>query len=150
MAVLSRISWNVDRVRLIRNRRENLLAHPERRIGHEARAVFRAVVADRLEKPHAPLRDHILERQAAAAKFLRDVYDVREIRRNQKIDGLAIAVAGTRDLLVLLGAFLSRPSGDLPEAERAAHEVLSLPLYPEMTIGQLDRVADALADALRR
>jgi dTDP-4-amino-4,6-dideoxygalactose transaminase len=41
-------------------------------------------------------------------------------------------------------------AGSLPVAERAAHEVLSLPLYPEMTIGQLDRVGDAVADAIRR
>jgi dTDP-4-amino-4,6-dideoxygalactose transaminase len=40
-----------------------------------------------------------------------------------------------------------RPS-DLPEAERAAHEVLSLPLYPEMTAGQVDRVVAAVLEAL--
>ena len=37
----------------------------------------------------------------------------------------------------------------LPVAERAAHEVLSLPLYPEMTNEQIDRVADAVREALR-
>ena len=102
-------------MRLVRNRGEDLLAHPERRISHEARAAFRAVVADRLEEPHAPLRDHILERQAAAAKFLRDVEDVREIRRNQEIDGLAVATAGACDLGVLVVALRPRASGDLPE-----------------------------------
>ena len=40
--------------------------------------------------------------------------------------------------------------GDLPVAERAVHEVLSLPLYPEMTIEQIDRVADAVTEALKR
>ncbi len=39
--------------------------------------------------------------------------------------------------------------GDLPVAERAADEVLSLPLYPELTSEQIERVADALAAALR-
>lgn len=39
--------------------------------------------------------------------------------------------------------------GQLPVAERAAHEVLSLPLYPEMTNEQIDRVADAVREALR-
>jgi dTDP-4-amino-4,6-dideoxygalactose transaminase len=36
----------------------------------------------------------------------------------------------------------------LPVAERLAHEVLSLPLYPEMTDEQVDRVADAVEAAL--
>jgi dTDP-4-amino-4,6-dideoxygalactose transaminase len=39
--------------------------------------------------------------------------------------------------------------GDLPEAERAANEALSLPVYPEMTAGQIERVAEALAAAAR-
>lgn len=38
--------------------------------------------------------------------------------------------------------------GDLPVAERAAEEVLSLPMYPELTPEQLERVAGALAAAL--
>src|SRR4029077_4084019 len=48
-----------------------------------------------------------------------------------------------------LYASLGGKEGSLPVAERAAHEVLSLPLYPEMTVGQLDRVGDAVADAIR-
>jgi dTDP-4-amino-4,6-dideoxygalactose transaminase len=38
--------------------------------------------------------------------------------------------------------------GDFPEAERAAREVLSLPMYPELTRAQMERVAAALAEAL--
>lgn len=38
--------------------------------------------------------------------------------------------------------------GDLPESERAAAEVLSLPIYPELTESQIARVAEALAGAL--
>jgi len=38
--------------------------------------------------------------------------------------------------------------GDFPEAERAAREVLSLPMYPELTRAQMERVAAALAKAL--
>jgi dTDP-4-amino-4,6-dideoxygalactose transaminase len=38
--------------------------------------------------------------------------------------------------------------GQLPVAERAANQVLSLPLYPEMTNEQVDRVADSLIEAL--
>ena len=47
------------------------------------------------------------------------------------------------------GAKLGGKPQDLPEAERAAHEVLSLPLYPEMTTEQLKRVADSLEEALQ-
>ena len=40
--------------------------------------------------------------------------------------------------------------GSFPVAERAAREVLSLPLYPEMTDAQVDRVCEALRDVLGR
>jgi dTDP-4-amino-4,6-dideoxygalactose transaminase len=38
--------------------------------------------------------------------------------------------------------------GSLPEAEQAAREVLSLPMYPELTEEQIRSVADAVKDAL--
>jgi dTDP-4-amino-4,6-dideoxygalactose transaminase len=38
--------------------------------------------------------------------------------------------------------------GDFPESERAADEVLSLPLYPEMTARALDRVARAVTSSV--
>ena len=34
--------------------------------------------------------------------------------------------------------------GACPESERAANEVLSLPIYPELTSAQLDEVIDAV------
>ena len=39
--------------------------------------------------------------------------------------------------------------GDFPIAERAADEVLSLPLYPELTSDQIERVAGAVARSVR-
>src|SRR5262249_27640329 len=46
-------------------------------------------------------------------------------------------------------ASLGYREGDLPETERAANEVLSLPIYPELTNTQAESVAAALADALK-
>jgi len=39
--------------------------------------------------------------------------------------------------------------GPLPTAEQAAHELLSLPLFPHMADSQVDAVCDALRDVLR-
>jgi dTDP-4-amino-4,6-dideoxygalactose transaminase len=44
---------------------------------------------------------------------------------------------------------LGQGPGSLPHAERAADEVLSLPIYPELTAPQIERVAGALAAAVR-
>jgi dTDP-4-amino-4,6-dideoxygalactose transaminase len=38
--------------------------------------------------------------------------------------------------------------GSLPAAEQAAREVLSLPMYPELTEAQIRQVADAVKKAL--
>jgi dTDP-4-amino-4,6-dideoxygalactose transaminase len=39
--------------------------------------------------------------------------------------------------------------GDLPQASRAAKRVLSLPIFPEMTAQQVERVAQTLIEAVR-
>ena len=41
-------------------------------------------------------------------------------------------------------AYLGYRDGSCPESERAAKEVLSLPIYPELNRGQLDEVVDAV------
>ena len=41
-------------------------------------------------------------------------------------------------------AYLGYRAGSCPESERAANEVLSLPVYPELTRGQLDEVIDGV------
>jgi dTDP-4-amino-4,6-dideoxygalactose transaminase len=40
--------------------------------------------------------------------------------------------------------------GDLPEAEAFAAECLSLPMYPELSPAQIDRITHALSDAIAR
>jgi dTDP-4-amino-4,6-dideoxygalactose transaminase len=43
---------------------------------------------------------------------------------------------------------LGMKPGSLPKAELAAHEVLSLPMYPELTEEQIKLVSDAVKKAL--
>ena len=46
-------------------------------------------------------------------------------------------------------ASLGYKCGDLPEAERASKEVLSLPMYPELTAEQIEHTAKAVARAVQ-
>ena len=40
--------------------------------------------------------------------------------------------------------FLGLADGALPETERAAREILSLPLYPELPVGSVERVCASI------
>jgi dTDP-4-amino-4,6-dideoxygalactose transaminase len=48
-----------------------------------------------------------------------------------------------------LYASLGHKAGDFPHAERAAQEVLSLPMYPELRKEQIARVVEAIADFMK-
>ncbi|PYT64954.1 MAG: hypothetical protein DMG39_30620, partial [Acidobacteria bacterium] len=48
-----------------------------------------------------------------------------------------------------LYAHLGHMLGDFPHAERAAQEILSLPMYPELRKDQIARVVDAIADFVK-
>lgn len=47
-------------------------------------------------------------------------------------------------------AYLGHKAGDFPHAERAAAEVLALPMYPELTDAQQQAVVNGLSDFYRR
>jgi dTDP-4-amino-4,6-dideoxygalactose transaminase len=46
-------------------------------------------------------------------------------------------------------AHLGHRLGEFPAAERAAGEILSLPMFPGITAAQQERVADVLVEAVR-
>ena len=47
-------------------------------------------------------------------------------------------------------AHLGYRKGDFPHAEQAAQEVLALPMYPELTAGQQERVVQKITDFYRK
>ena len=82
------------------------------------------------------------------------LYVIRVPRRDEVLRKLNAAGIGAGihypTPIHLQGAFrhLGHRAGDFPVAERAAAEVLSLPLFPEITSAQQERVADELRNTL--
>jgi dTDP-4-amino-4,6-dideoxygalactose transaminase len=63
--------------------------------------------------------------------------------------GIATAIHYPRPIhLQAAYAYLGQGPGSCPIAERAANEMISLPMYPDLTAAQVDRVVDALRAAL--
>jgi dTDP-4-amino-4,6-dideoxygalactose transaminase len=77
-------------------------------------------------------------------------YVIRVQRRDELRQYLAAAGVGTEIYypiplhLQQCFAYLSYRAGELPEAERAAHEVLALPVFPELSPTQIDHVAGTI------
>jgi dTDP-4-amino-4,6-dideoxygalactose transaminase len=81
-------------------------------------------------------------------------YTIRVPRRDHVQEFLATRLIGSTVYypvplhLQPVYASLRYNRGDFPAAERAAEEVLSLPMYAELRTDQIERVAGAIAEAL--
>ena len=71
------------------------------------------------------------------------------IRDRMGADGVATAIHYPRPIhLQPAFAHLGQGPGSCPIAERAADEMISLPMFPQLTIEQVDHVAASLRRAL--
>jgi len=79
-------------------------------------------------------------------------YVIQATRRDQLREFLADRKIGTEVYYPLplhlqpAFAYLGLKEGDLPVAERAAREVLALPIFPELTEAEIQRVVESIAD----
>ena len=46
-------------------------------------------------------------------------------------------------------AYLGYKEGDFPHTEKAAKQIISLPMFPELTHEQMDYIANALREAVK-
>ncbi|PYT93117.1 MAG: hypothetical protein DMG36_11320 [Acidobacteria bacterium] len=82
-------------------------------------------------------------------------YTIRSERRDALQQHLAARKIGSTVYyshplhLQHLYAHLGHKAGDFPHAERAAQEVLSLPMYPELRKDQIARVVEAIAEFVK-
>ncbi len=96
----------------------------------------------------------VLPRLAPGSTHVFHQYTVRladreRVQKHLAAEGIASAVYYPVPLhLQPMFAHLGYQPGSMPRAERAALEVLSLPIYPELTPGQIERVAGAVATAV--
>jgi dTDP-4-amino-4,6-dideoxygalactose transaminase len=116
---------------------------------------LRRSAAARYDELLADLDDVRLPVTAPGNEHVWHLYVVRVPRRDEVLAKLTEAGIGAGVHypvpLHLQGAlaYLGHHHGDFPVAEAAAGEVLSLPMFPEITGAQQERVAEALRKALR-
>ncbi|MDY6875227.1 MAG: DegT/DnrJ/EryC1/StrS family aminotransferase [Chloroflexota bacterium] len=170
-AVVTNDEQLADKVRLLRNHgRTTKYEHIQLGYGYRLDALQAAILGTKL--PH--LEDWTASRRAHACRYTellsysdvvtphespdaRHVYHLYVIRTSQRDDLLAHLKekgigAGVHYPIPLhrQPAYVKSGYGDvvLPITERVAAEVLSLPMYPELTDDQIACVADAVAEFL--
>lgn len=170
-AVVTNDANLADRVRRLRDHgRTSKYVHEEVGFGHRLDALQAAILAAKL--PHLDAANAARRRLAERySRLLADtdlalpyapahvtpvyhLYVVRTARRDQVLAhlqqrGIGAGVHYPLPLhLQPAYRFLGLRPGQFPVAEAAAAQVLSLPLFPEMTEAQQDRVVAALREAL--
>jgi dTDP-4-amino-4,6-dideoxygalactose transaminase len=114
----------------------------------------RAERAERYNEALAEIDEIVLPHAACGRSHVFHQYTIRVPRRDevQKMlgaKGIESAVHYPVPLhLQPMYASLGYEEGSLPEAERAAGEVLSLPIYPELRDDEVERVVDGLKQAV--
>jgi len=127
---------------ILRVKLRHLEAWTEARRAHAA-AYSRLLAAAGVEYPH----------EMPYARHVYHVYAIRTTRRAElqaQLQAAGIQTGIHYPIPVHLQpayANLGYKQGDFPAAEKAAAEVLSLPLYPELTAAQIEEVAAALSNA---
>ena len=97
-----------------------------------------------------------LPSEAAGCESAWHLYVVRHARRDElkkhlEANGVGCALHYPLPLhLQKCYASLGCKTGDFPVAEKAARECLSLPIYPELTDGQVERVAAVVKEFFRK
>jgi len=97
-----------------------------------------------------------LPKATIGVRHIYNQYVIRAGKRNALRDFLTKAGVGTEIYypvplhLQQCFAYLDYKAGDFPESERAAHETLALPIYPELTEEQLQYVVSTISDFYRR
>ena len=115
---------------------------------------LRREAATRYDELLAPLDGVQRPRPAAGNEDVWHLYVVRVDERDRVLDALAADGIGagipypTPVHLTRACAHLGPGPGSFPVAEAAARRILSLPMYPHLSMDQQERVADALARAV--
>ena len=97
-----------------------------------------------------------LPREAAYAESAYHLYVVRHPQRDklkEHLDASGVGCALHYPLPLHLQkcyANLGYKNGDFPLAEKAARECLSLPIYPELTDAQIQRVAEVVKSFFKK
>jgi dTDP-4-amino-4,6-dideoxygalactose transaminase len=126
--------------------------HARRVIAKRYHALFRA--AGLAESGPYPLHGIVLPQEVPGSKHVWHQYVIRAARRDDLRDFLSSRKIGSEIYypvpLHLQEALkpLGYKQGDFPEAERAAREVLALPIFPELREDEQQTVVDAVADFL--
>jgi dTDP-4-amino-4,6-dideoxygalactose transaminase len=108
--------------------------------------------ACRYDELLAPLTEHVTRPQVApGCRHIFNQYVIRVPRRDELKKYLADAGIGTEIYYPVplhvqkCFAYLGAAADDCPQAMRAAHETLALPIFPELTAEQQQYVAEAIA-----